>query len=260
MLRKNLTTYEEDVVQWGANSLYGGGTDTATVLTVFVLAMVLNPEVQKKAQEELDSVLEPGLLPTLGDRSRLPYMEALLLEILRFHPIGPMGIPHCVAQDDYYKGMFIPKDSIILVNLWYCDAKTSLTKDSFQSTRLIAHSPEIYTHPYRFDPGRFHNSDQPQLDPQAYVYGFGRRACPGRELANANIFLLMSMMLTVFNLTKAVDTDGNEITPEWSFGPGTVSHPQTFPFKIEPRSTDAEALIANIFKDHPLPPTNADDI
>ena len=53
--------------------------------------MAMYPEVQKKAQEELDLVLGPGLLPTLKDRPRLPYMEALLLEILRFHPIGPMG-------------------------------------------------------------------------------------------------------------------------------------------------------------------------
>ncbi|KAG6899211.1 hypothetical protein C0993_012226 [Termitomyces sp. T159_Od127] len=244
MLRKGLTAYEEDVVQWTANSLYGGGTDTTTAaLTVFVLAMVLNPEVQKKAQEELDSVLGPGLFPTLQDRSRLPYMEALLLEILRFHPIGPMGIPHSVAQNDHYKGMFIPKDSVILVNLWQ-----------------IAHDPEIYADPYRFNPGRFHNTDRPQLDPQTFVYGFGRRACPGRELANANMFLLMSMMLTVFDITKAVDADGHEITPEWRFGPGTVSHPNTFPYKLKPRSTSAEALICNIFEEHPLPPTNAKDV
>ena len=54
--------------------------------------MVLNPEVQKRAQEELDTVIGHGRLPTMDDRSRLPYMEALLLEVLRYHPIGPMGM------------------------------------------------------------------------------------------------------------------------------------------------------------------------
>jgi cytochrome P450 len=53
--------------------------------------MVLNPEVQKRAQEELDTVIGHGRLPTMDDRSRLPYMDALLLEVLRYHPIGPMG-------------------------------------------------------------------------------------------------------------------------------------------------------------------------
>jgi cytochrome P450 len=53
--------------------------------------MVLNPEVQKRAQEELDTVIGHGRLPGMDDRSRLPYMEAMLLEVLRYHPIGPMG-------------------------------------------------------------------------------------------------------------------------------------------------------------------------
>jgi Cytochrome P450 len=48
------------------------------------------------------------------------------------------------------------------------------------------------------------------------------RACPGRELANANMFLLMSMMLSVFNISKAVDSNGKEIEPKWEFGSGTV--------------------------------------
>lgn len=53
--------------------------------------MVRNPDVQKKAQEELDAVVGHGRLPGLDDRSRLPYMGALLLEVLRYHPVGPMG-------------------------------------------------------------------------------------------------------------------------------------------------------------------------
>ncbi|KAF5379372.1 hypothetical protein D9615_006583 [Tricholomella constricta] len=244
MLRQGLNEYEEDVVQWGANSLYGGGTDTTTAaLTTFVLAMVLNPDVQKKAQEELDSIIGHGRLPSLDDRSRLPYMEALLNEVHRYHPIGPMGIPHCVTQDDYYNGMLIPKDSIVLVNLW-----------------LIAHNPDIYPNPNKFDPGRFYNTDKPQLDPQTFVFGFGRRACPGKELANANMFLLMSMMLSVFDITKAKDANGVEITPKIEFGSGTVSHAKPFPFVIRPRSADTEALVSTIFEDYPPPPTNARDL
>ncbi|KAG5723816.1 O-methylsterigmatocystin oxidoreductase [Termitomyces sp. T112] len=244
MLRKTLNAYEEGVVQWGANSLYGGGTDTTTAaLTTFLLAMVINPDVQKKAQEELDSIIGTSRLPNSLDRPRLPYMEALLLETLRCHPIGPMGIPHSVSQDDYYNGMLIPKDSIVLVNLW-----------------LIAHDPEIYPDPFKFDPGRFYCTTKPQLDPQTFVYGFGRRACPGRELADANMFLLISMMLSVFNLTKNRDINGKEITPEWKFRSGTVSHPEPFQFNIKPRSVHAVALIANISGDYPPPPTNAKDI
>ncbi|KAG6909522.1 hypothetical protein DXG01_017079 [Tephrocybe rancida] len=244
MLRQGLNDHEEDVVQWGANSLYGGGTDTTTAaLTTFMLAMVLNPDVQKKAQGELDTIVGHGRLPSMEDRSRLPYMEALLLEVLRYHPIGPMGIPHCVSQDDYYNGMLIPKDSIVLANLW-----------------LFAHNPDIYPEPNAFNPDRFYKTEKPQLDPQTFVYGFGRRACPGRELANANMFLFMSMMLSCFDIVKAVDDNGVEITPTLSFGSGTVSHPKPFPFTIKPRSADSEALISNIFEDHPPTPTDAKDL
>lgn len=244
MLREGLNEYEEDVVKWTANSLYGGSTDTTTAaLTTFVLAMVQNPEVQKRAQQELDTVIGHGRLPTMDDRSRLPYMEALLLEVLRYHPIGPMGIPHCVLEDDYYNGMYIPKDSVVLANLW-----------------LFGHDPEVYPEPFKFDPERFYNTDNPQMDPQTFVYGFGRRACPGRELANANMFLLMSMMLSVCILSKAVDSNGNEIEPKWLFVSGTVSHLKPFDFTLKPRSPDAAVLVRTVFEDYPPLPTNAADL
>ncbi|KAF9461152.1 cytochrome P450 oxidoreductase [Collybia nuda] len=243
MLRKGLNEYEEDVVMWGANSLYGGGTDTTTAaLTTFILIMVLYPEVQKKAQAEIDAIVGNDRLPEVDDRPKLPYLEAVLMEVLRYHPIGPMGIPHCVAQDDVYKGMFIPKDSIVLVNLW-----------------LIAHNPEIYPDPDRFDPERFYGENK-QLDPQTFVYGFGRRACPGRELSNSNMFLLMSMFLSVFNITKAVDSKGNVIEPRHEFGSGTVSHAKPFDFSIKPRSAAAEAMVRNIFDEYPPPRSNAEDL
>lgn len=53
--------------------------------------MVLNPHVQKKAQEELDAVLGPATLPTMSDRDRLPYVKRLILELLRWRPVLPIG-------------------------------------------------------------------------------------------------------------------------------------------------------------------------
>jgi hypothetical protein len=156
--------------------------------------MVLNPDVQKKAQAELDAVVGNDRLPVMDDRPHLPYLDALLMEVLRYHPIGPMGtfqrsifcdtysqlyssgIPHCVAQDDVYKGMFIPKDSIVLVNLWYNLMLGSVVElADLCPNRLIAHNPEIYPNPNKFDPERFFGQEK-QLDPQTFVYGFGRRS------------------------------------------------------------------------------------
>jgi cytochrome P450 len=60
-------------------------------LTAFILAMVLNPDVQRKAQQELDSLLEPGHLPTFEDAESFPYVTALMKEVLRWNPIAPIG-------------------------------------------------------------------------------------------------------------------------------------------------------------------------
>ena len=79
--------------------------------------MMLNPEVQRVAQKQLDVVLHDRL-PKLSDRSSLPYIEALLRECYRIHPVVPQGIPHYLDQDDIYEGHFLPKGSIILPNLW----------------------------------------------------------------------------------------------------------------------------------------------
>lgn len=59
----------------------------------FILAMVLYPEVQKRAQTELDHVIGKDRLPDFTDRASLPYLECILSETLRWHPVTPLGIP-----------------------------------------------------------------------------------------------------------------------------------------------------------------------
>lgn len=81
--------------------------------------MTLHPEVQKKAQEEIDRVLGAGKLPKVDDRKNLPYIDAIVKEVLRWHPVAPMGIPHMSVEDDVYDGYFIPKGSLIMSNIWF---------------------------------------------------------------------------------------------------------------------------------------------
>ncbi|THG96709.1 hypothetical protein EW026_g5171 [Hermanssonia centrifuga] len=87
-----LSPAEEHVLKYAANALYGGGTDTVTAtLSGFFLAMVLFPDVQKKAQKEIDDAIGQFRLPTFSDSDRLPYLAAVYKEVLRWHIIGPMG-------------------------------------------------------------------------------------------------------------------------------------------------------------------------
>lgn len=80
--------------------------------------MVLHPGVQLKAREEIDRVIGELRLPTAEDRGKLPYVEAVVKEVFRFHPVAPMGLPHLATEEDLYEGYLIPKDAIIVPNIW----------------------------------------------------------------------------------------------------------------------------------------------
>jgi cytochrome P450 len=80
--------------------------------------MALFPDVQRKAQEEIDRVVGTHRLPSFGDRENLPYLDAIVQEVLRWHPVAPMGIPHMTTEDDIYEGYLIPKGALLLPNIW----------------------------------------------------------------------------------------------------------------------------------------------
>ncbi len=81
--------------------------------------MASYPEVQRKAQAELETVIGPHRLPGFSDRDSLPYVNALMKELLRWRSVVPIGVPHCSLEDDEYRGYFIPKGSVVIANIWY---------------------------------------------------------------------------------------------------------------------------------------------
>lgn len=108
-----------DIHKWSASSMYLGGADTTvSSLMTFFLAMTVFPEVQKTAQEELDRVVGDGRLPVSSDREKLPYIEAIVQETHRWHPVGPMALPHSSTEEDSIRGYRIPKGALLLPNNW----------------------------------------------------------------------------------------------------------------------------------------------
>lgn len=87
-------------------------------LSALFLALASNPDVQRKAQEELDSVIGSDRLPTLADQDNLPYIAAIAKEIGRWHPVAPLGFTHVTSRDDEYDGYFIPKGTYVMANSW----------------------------------------------------------------------------------------------------------------------------------------------
>ncbi|KAI0041341.1 cytochrome P450 [Auriscalpium vulgare] len=216
--------FDDSVIMCAAGSLFAGGTDTVVAtMGTFILLMIRHPEIQQKAQAELDALLGGRRLPTLDDKENLPYLTAVHKEVLRWHIIGPMGIPHSTTADDYYKGYFIPKGTIVFSNLW------AISQDT-------AHHAE----PTIFNPERF-LGPTPELDPHKYAFGFGRRMCPGMDLSDANVFLFMALVLSVLEFGKGKgEVEGG---PEPLFHSGTVSHPKPYKYSVKPRSEEAVRLI-----------------
>ncbi|KAF8717348.1 Cytochrome p-450, partial [Rhizoctonia solani] len=96
--------------------IYRWFRDGASTMTLvwFVLAMVLHPEVQAKVQQEIDTAVGSNRLPTFSDRPNLPYLERVLLEVLRWRPGIPLGAPHISNEEDEYRGYRIPKGDIVI--------------------------------------------------------------------------------------------------------------------------------------------------
>lgn len=81
--------------------------------------MALYPDVQKRAQAELDAVVGPGRLPDHSDTDALVYINAVIKETLRWHVVLPLGVPHRTLEDDEVNGYFIPAGTTIIANVWY---------------------------------------------------------------------------------------------------------------------------------------------
>ncbi|KAF9815520.1 hypothetical protein IEO21_04520 [Rhodonia placenta] len=119
LLEAKPDSHGELLIKDAAASLYGGESlRTHSSVYTFFLAMTCFPEVQRKAQRELDSVVGRNRLPVLADRDHLPYIHALCLEVLRWQSAVPLGLPRRLNRDDVYAGYFIPKGTVIIPNIW----------------------------------------------------------------------------------------------------------------------------------------------
>ncbi len=81
-------------------------------------ALSLYPEVQRKAQAELDRVVGRGRLPDFDDLESLVYINAIVKEAMRWHTVTPLGIPHRTVEDDFFRGYFVPGGSVLIANTW----------------------------------------------------------------------------------------------------------------------------------------------
>ncbi|ROW00399.1 hypothetical protein VMCG_07312 [Cytospora schulzeri] len=197
--------------------LNNAGLDTTVqTLEMFVMAAVTNPEKMKIAQDELDRVVGRDRLPVIEEVKNLPYVSAVIEEVLRWRPIIPGGIPHSNLQEDIFLGYRIPKGSIVIPNSW------SINMDE-----------KVYKDAHLFLPERW--LENPNLLDQVN-FGFGRRACLGEHIARTALFLMASRLLWAFEMKKELDEAGNEIEVDTlDLTDYIIIRPNPFPVRLELR-------------------------
>jgi len=164
--------------------------------------MMAHPEIQTRAQDELDAIVGRFRPPTFADAPNLPYIQAMVKESLRWRTALPLGIPHSTTEDDWYEGMFIPKGTICFTNLWQCNLDPGSYGDDAAD----------------FNPGRFLDEQCSLIPGPAETrddghsgYGFGKRACVGKHVANESLFISMATVLWAVRLECPRDENGQEV-------------------------------------------------
>ena len=230
-----------------------GAETTSGVLAWWMLAMTAYPETQRRAQAELDAVVGRSRIPSFADFEHLPYIRAMVKEALRWHSVTPFAMPHLAVEDDWYEGYFIPAGTMCIPNVWH-----------------INRDPEIY------GPDAAHFNPARHLDAEGRVaqgpadtkeeshcsFGFGRRLCVGRNVANNSLFIDIAMMLWAANIEPATDASGKPapldlegciddglvmsitpITDNYVSDFSDTSRPVPFECKITPRFPEALSIL-----------------
>ncbi|CAL1706613.1 unnamed protein product [Somion occarium] len=219
----------------GGSLLQAGSFTTTAYLRFFIACITTAPDVLGRAQAEIDHIVGPDKLPELDDLENLPYLRAVINEVHRFRPIAPIAVPHASTTDVRVGEYIIPKGCTIFMNTWG-----------------IHHNEDCFYTPEVFDPERYLHSEfgtKAGVDTTEYrndfIFGAGRRICPGSLLASNSIALNVMYMIWAFNFTPTRDPISGELKhiDLGNIMDGVVLVPKPFECEIRPRSAAKASLI-----------------
>ncbi|KAL3527830.1 hypothetical protein ACH5RR_012486 [Cinchona calisaya] len=165
--------------------MLAGSMDTSATVVEWILAELLkHPRVMKKVQQELEEVVGLNRMVEESDLDSLNYLDMVLKEALRLHPVAPLLLPHASMEECTMDGFLIPKNSRVIINVW-----------------TIGRDPNAWSDPEKFNPERFVGSDIDFRghDFQLLPFGSGRRGCPGIQLGLIVVRLLVAQLVHCFN-------------------------------------------------------------
>ncbi|KAJ7179788.1 cytochrome P450 [Mycena filopes] len=220
---------EESFYSYTGLALLDAGSDTtAAFLLSLVLVLAVYPECQMRAWKEINEFVGGTRLPILADLAVLPYVRALIKEVLRFRPQFPMGIPHFMTDETMYNRHHVRKGSVVVLN-----------------TYGLFHDPDVFEDPWSFNPERFLKAEhgtRPGMDANFrdnLNFGGGRRICPGQSVARSTMELTTMRLIWALKFSSARDPlTGAFISRELDcYSSDLVVMPRPFICSIEARSS-----------------------
>ncbi|XP_050204775.1 cytochrome P450 78A5-like [Mercurialis annua] len=173
------------------------GTDTIAILLEWIMArIVMHQDIQEKAQQEIDTCTGRNRHVQDSDIPNLPYLQAIVKEVLRMHPPGPLlSWARLAIQDVHVDKIFIPAGTTAMVNMW-----------------AITHDPSVWKNPFEFNPDRFLEEDVAIMgsDLRLAPFGSGRRVCPGKALGLATVHLWLGRLLQEYKWLPGKPVDLSE--------------------------------------------------
>ncbi|KAL2472352.1 Cytochrome [Abeliophyllum distichum] len=215
--QSNPSEFPRDRIKHLLLDLFVGGTDaTAATVEWIMTDLIRSPEIMSKARNELWDVVGQNNKVKESDISRLPYLQSVIKETFRYHPTGPLLIPHKAEVDTEINGYIVPKNSQIFVNIW-----------------AIGRDSKIWSNPESFDPERFlkREIDIKGQDFDLIPFGSGKRMCPGFPLATRMVPLMVATMIQNFDWKPENGMKPEEVDISEKFG---VALQKAVPLKAIP--------------------------